>query len=177
MAVSDRTWERLVEAEVGNKDLRLYGGSQYHRVLREFHLATTCLRLPSITEDEIANAAGLGETHDGVNFLHAACVISIEKARLSFEPMMHALALRMTHVMDRLCPVAEYMLRQKSDRESKNTNLYDTSDSSDSGPGLDVSQNPQFRKLIQTIFEKFVRHCAESVRIVVDLIFRPLPMF
>jgi hypothetical protein len=66
MAVSERGWERLVGSDVGNKDHRLYGGSQYHRALREFALATRCLRLPTITEDEVANAAGVGDTHDGV---------------------------------------------------------------------------------------------------------------
>jgi uncharacterized protein YqgV (UPF0045/DUF77 family) len=128
--------------------------------LREFHLATTCLRLPSITEDEIANAAGIGETHDGVNFLHAACVIAIEKARLSFEPMMTALETRMTHVMDRLCPVTEYMLRKKAERESNDIKPLTGNEVEE----MDVSQNPEFRQLIQSIFEKFVRQNARAVR-------------
>jgi hypothetical protein len=179
MAVSDRTWERLVEAEVGHKDHRLYGGSQYHRTLREFNLAAKCLRIPSIAEDEIANAAGLGESHDGVNFLHAACTIALEKARVSFEPMLHGLQIRMTHVMDRLCPVAEYMLREGRDRAKLTTSLeeYEGTDKANEsvGQAMDISQNPQFRNLIRTIFEKFVRKCSDSVRrqiclLVLDLI-------
>ena len=168
MAVSDRTWDRLVETEVGHKNHRLYGGSQYHRTLREFHLAAKCLRLPSIGEDEIANAAGLGESHDGVNFLHAACVIALEKARVSFEPMLYSLQIRMTHVMDRLCPVAEYMLREGRDRAKLTTSLEEyegtTGDEHGSvGQQMDISQNPQFRNLIRTIFERFVRKCSDSV--------------
>ena len=31
---------------------------------------------------------GMGEVHDGVNFMRAACVIAIEKAQMSFEPML-----------------------------------------------------------------------------------------
>lgn len=170
MAVSDRTWERLVEAEVGNINNRLYGGSQYHRALREFHLAAACLRLPTVTDDEIANAAGLGETHDGVNYLHAACVIAVEKARLSFDPMIRALQMRLTHIMDRLCPVAEYMLSEKRERARQATILHDSDDvlehtESSFGAVLDVSQNPSFRNLVRTIFEKFVRKCAESVSV------------
>jgi hypothetical protein len=170
MAVSDRTWERLVEADVGNTNHRLYGGSQYHRTLREFHLASRCLRTATIGEDEIANAAGMGETHDGVNFLHAACVIAVEKARVSFEPLLGALSLRMAHVMDRLCPVTEYMLREGRERSkvssfTNNLNI----DELDGEKGrieqsMDISQNPQFRQLIRSIFEKFVRSCADSVR-------------
>jgi hypothetical protein len=169
MAVSDRTWERLVEADVGNTNHRLYGGSQYHRTLREFHLAARCLRTPTIAEDEIANAAGMGETHDGVNFLHAACVIAVEKARVSFEPLLGALSLRMAHVMDRLCPVTEYMLREGRERSkvASFTNLELDTLGSEKGrieQSMDISQNPQFRQLIRSIFEKFVRSCADSVR-------------
>ena len=158
VAVSDRTWDRLVENEVGNKEHRLYGGSQYHRTLREFHLASRCLRVPSISEDEIANAAGIGDTHDGVNFLHAACVISLEKARLSFEPLLEALRVRITHVMDRLCPVTEYMLRETQVRAKVSKER----DATVTG-GADISQNPQFRQLIRTIFDRFVTECSRTV--------------
>ena len=34
-----------------------------------------------VTEDEIANAAGISDMHDGVNFMRAACVIAVEKVR------------------------------------------------------------------------------------------------
>lgn len=171
MSVSDRTWDRLVETEVGHNEHRLYGGSQYHRTLREFNLATKCLRLPTISEDEIANAAGVGTSHDGVNFLHAACVIALEKARVSFEPLLEALRVRVTHVMERLCPVAEYMLRENEEREKASSSSYNfVDDESENGSrgsfnrATDVSQNPQFRQLVRRIFEKFVQKCSNSVR-------------
>ncbi|GMH92561.1 hypothetical protein TrST_g7259 [Triparma strigata] len=153
MAVSERGWERLVVSDVGNRDHRLYGGSQYHRALREFSLATKCLRLPTITEDEVANAAGVGDTHDGVNFLRAACVIAVEKARTSFDPLLDSLKLRTNHIMDNLFPVAEYMLRQKMERQSKNKGRND---------GSEIITNPQFRELVKTIFENFIEECSES---------------
>jgi hypothetical protein len=31
---------------------------------------------------------GMGDVHDGVNFMRAACVIAVEKAKASFEPML-----------------------------------------------------------------------------------------
>ena len=34
---------------------------------------------------------GMGEIHDGVNFMRAACVIAIEKAQISFEPLLEVL--------------------------------------------------------------------------------------
>lgn len=170
MAVSDRTWDRLVDTEVGNKEHRLYGGSQYHRVLREFHLATKCLRLPTISEEEIANAAGIGETHDGVNFLHASCVIALEKARVSFDPLLRALQVRLQHVMERLCPVAEYMLTASRERKklASSLSVEDASKKKDANGvpmefTMDISHNPHFKQLLRSIFEQFTFRCAESV--------------
>jgi GTPase SAR1 family protein len=165
MSVSDRTWERLISGEVGHQDSRLYGGAQYHRTLREFNLATKCLRLPTITEDEIANAAGMGTTHDGVNFLHAACVISLEKARVSFEPLLEALRYRVAHVMERLCPVTEYMLRETKEAYQVSTHKFFDQDNgplTGANKATDIAQNPQFRALIRQIFEKFVKHCSDN---------------
>jgi len=164
MAVSDRTWERLVRDEVGHSQHRLYGGSQYHRCLREFNLATKCLRLPTITEDEIANAAGVGDTHDGVNFLHAACTIALQKARDSFEPMLEAFRVRVMHVMERLCPVAEYVIQNNQEWHHRTTKFFDHVDTNGDGrlSKNDVASNPQFRQLVRKVFEKFVRKCSDS---------------
>jgi len=169
MAVSDRTWDRLISTEVGNREHRLYGGAQYHRAMREFNLATRCLRLPTITEDEIANAAGVGDAHDGVNFLRAACVIALEKARTTFDPLLESMRLRLTHIMSKACPVSEYILVQKKERTSS---LYGygaidkfnrMDDSKGPNTSTDIAQNPQFRQLVRTIYEKFVQKCSESV--------------
>ena len=154
-----RTWERLVDEQVGSKGHRLYGGSQYHRTVREFNLASRCLRLPTISEDEIANAAGVGDTHDGVNFLRASCVIALEKARTSFDPLLEAFSNRMVHVMQRLYPVSEYMLRQRNERQATS---YSLEEGKDSGAATDITQNPQFRQLVRTIFERFIEQCSES---------------
>lgn len=168
MSVSERTWEHLLQSEVGNTQHKLYGGSQYHRVLREFNLATRCLRLPTITEDEIANAAGIGETHDGVNFLRAACVIALEKAQISFDPLLDSLRMRITHIMGRLCPVSEYMIRQKADRKSASYQ-YMRDGSRDSSFGTDITHNPQFRQLVRSLFDEFVQKCSDNVSIFIYL--------
>jgi hypothetical protein len=176
MAVSDRTWDRLISTEVGNREHRLYGGAQYHRAMREFNLATRCLRLPTITEDEIANAAGVGDAHDGVNFLRAACVIALEKARTTFDPLLESMRLRLTHIMSKACPVSEYILVQKKERTSS---LYGygaidkfnrMDDSKGPNTSTDIAQNPQFRQLVRTIYEKFVQKCSESVCDLLDII-------
>lgn len=156
----------MVATEVGNQSHRLYGGAQYHRVMREFSLATRCLRLPTISEDEIANAAGMGDTHDGVNFLRAACVISLEKARCSFDPLLDALRIRMAHTMSRLCPIAEFMLIQKKDRAANSYAPMSTFGGYSNGSNSkvsDITQNAQFLQLVRTIYDRFVSECSEQV--------------
>jgi hypothetical protein len=118
--------------------------------MREFNLATHCLRLPTITEDEITNAVGVGDIHDGVNFLRASCVIAIEKAMMTFDPMIESLRIRMSHVMKRVCPVSEYTLFQKRERatltpygEGFGNNKDDKNDIRETN----FTHNPQFRKL------------------------------
>jgi len=159
LSVSERTWERLLHTEVGNIDHRLYGGSQYHRAMREFNLATRCLRVPIITEDEIANAAGIGDTHDGVNFLRASCIIALEKARISFDPLLDSLRMRLTHVMNKICPVSEYILTKRKERVT-NPSLLDRD--GNSNHATDVTHNPQFRQAVRNIYGNFVQLCADS---------------
>jgi hypothetical protein len=133
--------------------------------MREFNLATHCLRLPTITEDEIANAAGVGDTHDGVNFLRASCVIAIEKARVTFDPMIESLRIRMSHVMKRVCPVSEYMLVQKRERATLTPygeRFENNKDGKNDIRKSDFTHNPQFRQLVRTIYDKFVQNCSDS---------------
>ncbi len=168
MSITDRSWMRLVATEVGNQNHRLYGGAQYHRVMREFNLATRCLRLPTISEDEIANSAGMGANHDGVNFLRAACVISLEKARNSFDPLLDALRIRMTHVMARNCPISEYMLNHKKERAANsygyaNRGAFGLDNTANGSKISDITQNTQFLQLVRTIYDKFVQDNAQKV--------------
>lgn len=101
-------WQRTLELEVGNSRAKLYGGAQYHRALREFTVAVRHMKSPRVTEDEIHNAAGMGDTHNGVNFMRAACIIAMEKAQDSFDPVLESLRQRTVHVMKRLYPIGKY---------------------------------------------------------------------
>ena len=136
--VASEAWQRLLDLEVGNGRHKLFGGAQYHRALREFTVAVRHMRTPEITEDEIANAAGVGDVHDGVNFMRAACVIAVEKAQQSFEPMLEALRHRSVHIMRRLYPVVEQIIRK-------------------SGNSLPVdAYNRPFQDMIRSTYDKFI---------------------
>jgi len=108
--------QTALDGAVGHADASLYGGAQYRRALREFALAVRHLSLPAVGGDEIANALGVGDAHDGADFVRASCVIAVDKARRSFEPQLQTLALRVAHVMRRLPPVLERMMELQGGR-------------------------------------------------------------
>jgi hypothetical protein len=98
--ITPEQWDRLMGEEVGNAQHRLFGGAQYHRALREFTLAVRLMKTPTVTEDEIANAAGVGDMHDGVNFMRAACVIAVEKVRGLSQYLENSSLTRISHTLD-----------------------------------------------------------------------------
>ena len=137
--LQSETWQRLIDFEVGNGRHKLFGGAQYHRAIREFAVAVRHMSTSTVSENEIANAAGMGDVHDGVNFMRAACVIAVEKAQSSFEPMLEALRYRTVHIMRRLFPIVEEMMRK-------------------SGSPLPAETHTRpFQEMIRKIYEKFVR--------------------
>lgn len=140
---SSDVWQRALEIEVGDSKRRLYGGAQYHRAIREFMVAVRNMKSPPISEDEIANAAGVGDVHDGVNFMRAACIIAVEKAKQSFEPVLDSLRHRTVHIMRRLYPIIESTLTNT--RRS----------STDGNPHIDANNGP-FKEIIRRVFDKFV---------------------
>jgi len=127
-----KTAQSELDRRVGHAEARLYGGAQYRRTLREFSLAVRRSALPAVEQDEVANALGVGDAHDGADFVRAACVIAVEKARQSFEPQLDALATRVGHVMRRLPPAVVHMMRARS---RENLNLAAASSSSSASGG------------------------------------------
>ncbi len=111
--------QTALDGAVGHADAALYGGAQYRRALREFALAVRHLSLPSVGSDEIANALGVGDAHDGADFVRASCVIAVDKARRSFEPQLRTLAHRVSHVMRRLPPALERMMELQGGTPSR----------------------------------------------------------
>jgi len=160
MAIPSSSYHTFLHHEVGQTQHRLYGGSAYHRVIREFDFASRCLRLPLITPDEIANAAGMGENHDGVDLLRAACIISLDKAKLTFDPLVVALNTRLKHVMVQLFPVVDYIVANKYEQRKKNSYSNASSESR-----MDITHSPLFKQWIESIFMKFVDQCSDSVSI------------
>ena len=44
---------------------------------------------PAHSREEIVNACGVDDFHDGVNYTRTSCVIAVSKAKDMFEPFLH----------------------------------------------------------------------------------------
>ncbi|PIA47559.1 hypothetical protein AQUCO_01400301v1 [Aquilegia coerulea] len=97
---------------IPNAGMRLYGGAQYHRAMAEFRFVVGATKCPPITREEIVNACGVEDIHDGTNYSRTACVIAVAKARDTFEPFLHQLGFRLLHILKRLLPISVYLLRK-----------------------------------------------------------------
>lgn len=51
-----------------NANMRLYGGAQYHRAMHEFRTIVGSMKCPIINREEIVNACGVEDIHDGTNY-------------------------------------------------------------------------------------------------------------
>jgi hypothetical protein len=83
-----------VPEDLPNAHMRLFGGAQYHRAMAEFRGGIGGLACPDISREEIVNACGIDDFHDGVNYTRTACVIAVSKARDTFEPFLHQVPAR-----------------------------------------------------------------------------------
>lgn len=137
-SLSTEVWQHILDNEVGNNRNKLLGGAQYHRAIREFTIAVRHMTSPPITEDEISNAAGMTDTHNGINFMRAACVIAMEKAEVSFDPMLESLRHRTEHIMKRIYPMVLKLLER----------------SMQSTP-MDINNRP-FQEVLRRIYDSFV---------------------
>ncbi|KAI3430573.1 hypothetical protein D9Q98_005166 [Chlorella vulgaris] len=102
----------MVNEQLPNAHMRLFGGAQYHRAMAEFRAGIGTINCPDISREEIVNACGIDDFHDGVNYTRTACVIAVSKARDLFEPFLHQLGYRLAHVQRRMLPIAMHLLQK-----------------------------------------------------------------
>ncbi|KAK4777641.1 hypothetical protein SAY87_017828 [Trapa incisa] len=103
---------------IPNAGMRLYGGAQYHRAMAEFRFVVGGMKCPPITREEIVNACGVEDIHDGTNYSRTACVIAVAKARDTFEPFLLQLGSRLLYILKRLLPISVYLLQKDGEHLS-----------------------------------------------------------
>ncbi|XP_047047411.1 dynamin-like protein ARC5 [Lolium rigidum] len=126
-----------------NAGMRLYGGAQYHRAMAEFRLVVGSIKCPPITREEIVNACGVEDIHDGTNYSRTACVIAVAKARDTFEPFLHQLSFRLLYILKRLSPISVFLLEKDAEHFSSHDVLV---------------------KRVQAAFDKFAESTEQSCR-------------
>lgn len=67
---------------------------------------------PEIEREEIMNACGVDDFHDGANVIRTACVVGMAKARDSLEPYLTQLGERLAHIVRRMLPISMYLLQK-----------------------------------------------------------------
>ena len=71
------------------------------------------VQCPRVDREEIVNACGVDDFHDGANVVRTACVVGMAKARDTLEPFMAQLGARLAHVQRRMLPIAMYLLQRE----------------------------------------------------------------
>lgn len=70
------------------------------------------LKCPEVEREEIVNACGVDDFHDGANVIRTACIVGMSKARETFEPVLAQLGCRLAHVQRRMLPISMYLLQK-----------------------------------------------------------------
>ncbi|KAL5174963.1 Dynamin-like protein ARC5 [Glycine soja] len=82
---------------IPNAGMRLYGGAQYHRAMAEFRFLVGGIKCPPITREEIVNACGVEDIHDGTNY------------------SSNQLGSRLLYILKRLLPISVFLLQKDSE--------------------------------------------------------------
>ena len=83
------------------------------------------LRCPEVDREEIVNACGVDDFHDGANVIRTACIVGMSKARETFEPVLAQLGARLAHVQRRMLPISMYLLQKEGALRAAETSSLD----------------------------------------------------
>jgi len=128
---------------VENSDRRLYGIAQFNRLMAELRHVMSLNRCSDITREEILNACGIDDTHDGVNYTRVACVVATAKARDAVEPYVHQLGFRASHIAKRMLEIVYFMMKRD---------------------GISLSGHGMFLQRVEKVFLDFVERTERKCR-------------
>ncbi|ELP85051.1 hypothetical protein EIN_080030 [Entamoeba invadens IP1] len=95
------------EIDIVGKDMKLYGGAQYERLMRETEAALLTLELPVPTADEVCVAMGIHAIGGMLNGGERVVSVVIKtKAAQALNPVINILTRRIVHIFERLFDVA-----------------------------------------------------------------------
>jgi len=90
---------------------KLYGGAQYHRVIRYYHHLFLTVPFPPITDDEVALLTnGITEVHDASDLMRAVALLVQHKMEIVMEDVLADMTRRLLYVMDRQWEMVDYSM-------------------------------------------------------------------
>ena len=141
-------------------DNRLYGTQQFERLLAEFRLVSTHLRIPAVSDDDIATAAGIPVLANTPNTLWAASDIARQKSQDTFVPLVAQLAKRAEHVLCRLADIAESLMDERTQRvdddDDDNNNNSDVECNEDDSSSRSSSSSTYFVTFVKDRYMAFI---------------------
>ena len=93
---------QATHVEVDGAGAKLFGGAQYHRLLRELHVATRALPPVAVSDEDVANALGVGAQHDSLHVGRAVCQIALHRSAKQLHDVLRALFERLRYIMGRM---------------------------------------------------------------------------
>lgn len=111
-----RDWPEFdFDFDIQNMKFKLYGGSQYERLLNEFEYVAHSREFPQPSMNEVASAIGSAKSHNVPIFETAASNIVQIKARRTLQPLINVVLQRCAYIMKRLFDVSVEILRREDD--------------------------------------------------------------
>jgi len=102
---------------VENSTFKLYGGSQYSRLLHEFAVVAHSCEFPYTSIDEVASAIGTSKTHSFPSYEQAASDIVQIKAVKHLKPLIDMILQRTQYIFERMFHIAVRVLNQSDNTE------------------------------------------------------------
>jgi len=135
----------LVTFAIQNDNLKLYGGSQYERLMNEFEYVAHSIEFPSTSINEVASAIGTNNTHNVPSYEAAASDIVRSKAKKVLLPMIEKVLCRCAFIMNHLFKITVSVILQEN---------YSTF-------GI-LARYDQFMKRLSDVYENFVQQTKEE---------------
>ncbi len=88
--------------EVEGAEASLFGGAQYHRLMKEFHAAVRSLPPVAVLAEDITNAMGVSAHEDPIHIGRVACAIALHRSSEQLGLLLARLFERLRHVMRRM---------------------------------------------------------------------------
>ena len=151
-------------------EARLYGGAQYHRVLRYYHHLLLTAPLPQITDDEVALLTnGITDVHDSSDLMRAVALLVQQKLELVMEDILADMTRRLLYVMERQWELVEYSMTLHRPMGATGTGFGKSGDKSRRESILYSRYGPEFTKaekdlmsVLSISFHKFAQEQAEN---------------